>query len=619
MAGWLDFLRGRERDGPPSPEALSQARALGELADTLLARGRLDEALQHYLEAAQHGAASAAVHANLGALLRDRGRLDEAEVHLQRALELDPPLGPAAFNLALIRIGQRRWEVAATLLRQSLQAEPRQADAQYWLGNALMGQGDAGAAREAYRAALRLDSGFVKARWGLAMAQLPAIAATAAEQAAAPQAFAAELRQLKSWLLRHRTPAAVEAVGAQQPYYLAYIEQDHRAVLGTYGELCASLMAGWARQAKLPKAAASGGRTRVGIVSAHLYSHSVWHALVRGWLEHLDAKRFEIHLFHTGAGNDAQTQWASRHATLHQGLGPWPAWAKAISAAGCDVLLYPEIGMDATTARLSALRLAPAQAASWGHPITTGLPTIDAFLSAAALEPPEAQAHYTEKLVALPRLGCAYRRYGTRPGKVDPAAWSVAAGDRMLVCAGNPFKYMPERDALFVEVARRCSPCKLLFFGEAGDLKSALLERRLRGVFADAQLEFDQYVRFVPWLSQEQFFGLLARADVFLDSAGFSGFNTAMQAVECGIPIVAWEGQFLRGRLTSGILRQMGLDEWVAGSVPEFAACVQALCADAAQRGARARLAQQRERLFDDQGSVEALGVELERLAGKES
>ena len=47
--------------------------------------------------------------------------------------------------------------------------------------------------------------------------------------------------------------------------------------------------------------------------------------------------------------------------------------------------------MNALALRLAALRLAPLQAASWGHPETTGLPTIDCYFSAAAFEPAHAQ------------------------------------------------------------------------------------------------------------------------------------------------------------------------------------------------------------------------------------
>ena len=47
------------------------------------------------------------------------------------------------------------------------------------------------------------------------------------------------------------------------------------------------------------------------------------------------------------------------------------------------------------------MRLARVQATPWGHPETTGFPTIDYYLSAEALEPPNAAANYTERLVAL--------------------------------------------------------------------------------------------------------------------------------------------------------------------------------------------------------------------------
>jgi len=54
-------------------------------------------------------------------------------------------------------------------------------------------------------------------------------------------------------------------------------------------------------------------------------------------------------------------------------------WLKEIRDDIPDILFLPEIGMDPLTCKLAALRLAPLQAASWGHPVTTGLPEIDLF------------------------------------------------------------------------------------------------------------------------------------------------------------------------------------------------------------------------------------------------
>ena len=77
----------------------------------------------------------------------------------------------------------------------------------------------------------------------------------------------------------------------------------------------------------------------------------------------------------------------------------------------------------------SARSLARVQLARWGHPLTTGLPTIDGYISAQAFVQENSQAHYNEPLIALPRLGCSYRAYGTKPRAVD-----LPAGDYALLC-----------------------------------------------------------------------------------------------------------------------------------------------------------------------------------------
>ncbi len=621
-AALLALAEGRHE---AAAQHLSRARGKGkrlalahrELAAFLLQRGQLPAGERQLEEAIAADPNDAVAHANLGAVRKDLGRGDEAMQSFERALALQPQLLEAAFNLAMLRIDRKDWGAAAALLRDYLAHHPRDAEAQYWLGNALMGDADAAGARAAYEAAVRIDSQHARARWGVVMAQLPAVAVNEEEQAQALQAFDRELGRLREWC-RTNAKDAWQAVGAQQPFYLAYMAGNHAPALRHYGALCAELMATWARRVKVPAPTArrAGERLRVGIVSGHVQGHSVWHALLRGWVEHLDRQRFELHLFHTGHTSDPETRWATGQVeSLQQGLGDWTAWAKAVSDAQLDVVIYPEVGMDSATLRLASLRLARVQLAGWGHPLTTGLPTIDGYLSAEAFEPAGAQQHYTETLHALPRLGCAYRPYGTRAQVPDVAEWDIAPSDRLLVAPGVAFKYGPGEDALWAEIARRCAPCKLLFF-RGNDRHAARLEQRLRAAFLAAQVDFDAHVRFVPWLSQAVFFGVLQRADVFLDTVGFSGFNTAMQAVECGTPIVAWEGRFMRGRFASGILRALQLDEWIADSHAAYVDKVARLCAEPTLRDAvRKQIVERRGALHDDKASVQAFGELMEKLA----
>src|SRR5262249_55525535 len=134
------------------------------------------------------------------------------------------------------------------------------------------------------------------------------------------------------------------------------------------------------------------------------------------------------------------------------------------------------------------------------------------------------------------------------------------------------------------EIARRVPGGKLVFFRGEPDALAARLEQRLRSAFDRAGVAFDRHAVFLPWLNPEEFRALLARAHLFLDTIGFSGFNTAVQAVRCGLPVVTREGSFMRGRLASGVLRHLGFDELVAASDAEYVELAVALAGDPPRR-----------------------------------
>jgi len=628
--GRADWLSGLLQHQAGRREAAETAFRVALELDPLLADARLqlarlqreaglwEEAIDSCRAAVTADPRHAEAQADLGAMLRDRGQGEAALVHLRAAVEVDPRLARAWFNLALSQIDTGQWAQAAGSLERVVAVEPRQAEAHYWLGHARMALGDPDAARKAYATALAADAGFLRARWALAMAQIEPVPAGVVAESASRAAFAKALERLATWM-RTRAPGdAFEAVAVAQPFYLAYQDENPRDLLAQYGRLCTTTMAAWARKAGLgaPPANSSGRRPlRVGIVSAHLHDHSVWNAIVRGWVEHADRSRVEFHLFAFGGHEDGETAFARRRAAGFHRLGSWPDAAGMLASARLDAIIYPEIGMHTATAKLAALRLAALQLASWGHPVTTGLPTIDVYIGAEALEPPDADGHYTERLERLPRLGCTPRRYGVAPERIDLIAAGLQAGERVLLCPGSPFKYGPTHDKLWVEVARRSPRGRLVFFRGGPDGLAERFERRLRIAFDAAGLDFDRQVSMQPRQSRARFFGWLAAADAFLDSVGFSGLNTVMQAVECGTPIVTLEGPSLRNRFGAGVLRQMGLGEWVATDASGYAERVARLAGDAALRAdVSARIRSGARALFDDRAASTACVDLLERL-----
>ena len=591
----------------------------------LRGQGEHDAAIEQLRKAVQLDPALTAAHAALVGALVDSGRGDEAMRHGQDFAGAHPDNGAALAMQAAAHFAQGRMEEAVDLYRRAA-ADPA-ADASTFLayGNALMGAGLAEDAARQFARAVALDPQNGRARFALAMSHLRPVYDDAAQMDTSRRAFARALAELEAWFTPARTASGVQGVGSAQPFYLAYHPVDARPLLAPYGKTIARLMAAGAAppHAPAPAAAAPAGprKLRVGIAAAQVRDHSVWNAITQGWVRHFDRDRIDLTLFKLEHASDDETARARREAaTFVDSPATLDGWARAIAEARLDVLIYPEIGMHPLTTRLAAMRLAPVQAAAWGQPLTTGLPTIDLFISAQALEPAAGASHYSERLVALPHLGVCMQPLQPAAVAPDFATLGLDAAEPLLLCAGTPFKYTPQGDAALVAIAARLQARgagRLVFFRSPRPAMSAQVEQRMRQAFAKAGVDHDRTVAWIPTLNRGRFFGLMKRATALLDTPGFSGFNTALQALECDLPVVAFEGEFMRGRLASGPLRLLGLDELVATTPGQFADIALRLVEDEAWHAHLEReIAQRRHALFFDQAPVRALEDALFDAAG---
>ncbi|MGH8677624.1 MAG: tetratricopeptide repeat protein, partial [Burkholderiales bacterium] len=586
------------------------AEAHNNLGNALKHHGEVDEAIASYGTALSFKPDLADAHYNLATALRDQGRLEEAIASYRKVVSLKADFAEAHNDLGVALRDQDNLEEAVASYRTALSFKPELAETHYNLGIALKAQGRRDEAIACFYKALSRKPDFAEARWAIAVSTIAVVGGTGEAPADRRTEFEVALEDLDNWFGAERVKEGFKAVGSQQPFHLAYQEEDNRDVLFRYGALCSRLMNDWLlRQDLEPARAAPRGNARLGIVSSHFCNHSVWHALVQGWLERLNRDRFELHLFHLGTTQDDQTAFARRGATTFSaGKGGLRRWVEAILAQRPDALIYPDIGMDAMTVKLASMRLAPVQICAWGHPLTTGLPSIDYFVSADGFEPDDAAGHYTEQLIRLPHLGCFYPFMPTDPADLDLGALAIDETLPLLICPGAPFKYAPQHDGVLLDIARKLGRCQFVFFRSHLKEQSELLQHRLRSVFAQGGLRYDDFAVSVPWQPKRAFYALMQRADVYLDTIGFSGFNTAMQAVECGLPIVTREGKFMRGRLASGILKRMGLAELVASNEDAYIALAIRLAKDSEYRQQmRERMRESRNVLFNDRAPIRAL------------
>jgi protein O-GlcNAc transferase len=579
---------------------------------------RLDAALQCFDAALSLKGEDALTLARKASALLSMERAADALSCADQAVRIEPDLAEG-HNIragALRRLN--RHAEALRCFERALNLDP--AFVEGWCNRGIVAHeiGDTETAVTNYRRALQLDPHCVQARTRLLGALIPALPLTAEEAIRARAAFDVELREIE-----HRFEAAnlnvadAFAAARQQFFYLSYREDSNKALLERYRRASSRQLARLHPAPLSPARAGVAGdaprKLRLGFVSAHVFDHSVFNAILKGWLRCLDRSRFEISLFSVGIREDALTRAAgARVDHFERGARTMSEWVHSIRACNLDALIYPEIGMNEITLGLANLRLAGRQYAAWGHPETSGLPTIDTYLSAEAFEPPNAQEHYTERLVPLPHLGVHIERLATPATPVDLDALKLSGNGPLLVCPGVPFKYQPQDDHVLVQIAQRLGRCTfLLFIHERVELSNKL-HARIAAAFRQSNLDPGLYLRIIPWQPQSSFLGLLQQADVYLDTIGFSGFNTMMQAVESRLPCVTYDGRFMRGRLGSGIMRRVGLPELIAATKQEYVEIAVRLGASADYRGQlRERIRASDRSLYADKAAVDALSATL--------
>ncbi len=361
-------------------------------------------------------------------------------------------------------------------------------------------------------------------------------------------------------------------------------------------------------------------RVRVGFVSKHVRDCTVGHYFKRFMTDLSDA---QIEVFiHACGTRDAFTDDIAKRVDQLRFFDDEASTLARVSTGiaqdALDVLIYPEIGMEPLIEKLAAMRLAPLQCALWGHPVTTGLPTIDVFFSGAGLEPEGADAHYRERLQLLPGLGTCYPA-PPPPSALTRAQLGLPEGVPLAVCAQSPFKWNPEFTRAVARSLSASPAAQLVVFDGPAVGSGELFDEYLAFHFSQVGVDAKQRVIRLPQRSRADFLAVLATCDLGLDTFGFSGGNTSLDAFSVGLPVVTLPGEFMRGRQTFAMLALMSSTieaSLVARDADDYLRITTTLLGDAESREALRRdIRASNHHLFDDVSAVVALREWLMREA----
>lgn len=536
----------------------------------------------------------AVYHYNLGNALAARGRLDAAIDSFQAALKLDPARVTARTNLARAFSESGKHRQAVTEYRHLLQAQPSAA-ARNALARALIrfADSDPAGAPGYDEAAALLQQAWDDAddaiathlalahchrqrnRWTEAAGHYQAALAQKPEDPAPHNELANcynQLGRIPEAILQYRetyrlAPDFPEALAS----VLACLNYDP----GCPPDHAAAEHRHWAERVaapyypKHPRFDNERGierRLRIGYVSPDLRRHPVA-AIFEPILAAHDRGQVDVTCYYNFAGEDVVTL---RLKSLAEQWRPVAgidddALCAQIRADRIDILV--DLAGHTMHNRLLAFarKPAPVQASWLGYFNTTGLATMDYFISDPWSSPADQDRYYVEQLLRLP-----HTRFCYQAPEYMPAVGPLPAATRGIVtfgCLNNLSKVNEKVLALWGEVLRAVPESRLL-------LQTAALDdapNRLRfgklcekhGIAPD-RLEMRGFAPFnrVP----ESY----AEIDIALDPFPFCGGMTSLEALWLGVPVITLPEAGLASRQSASMLMNLSLPALIAADPAQY-------------------------------------------------
>lgn len=602
-----------------SGHVLSDSQA-HQLARAYFAQAQFEQALALYQKLQRAHPRHSGLALELGNTYVELKDFDKAQTMYQQALELDPQSEKILFSLARLAFLRRQFEAARQFTQAALEQNDRFLEAWYLFGSLQQQSGQIQAAclsfeqacrlaphdpaswnhlglvyqalsqsekaQRAYRKALELQPDHPEVKINLALSlrddnqsqaaltlfdsidsfqalylqacTLPIVLADADEALQWQTHLYQSLQRCFDYAQKNdiRIQDPMQELG-RLPFYLPYLGINDCAILQMLSKLwltiCPDL--NW-QSPHIHQAPDTPQRWRIGIFSAHLRQHTV-KELFGYLLSDLDPQRFDVIGFYWGNPDELATQSVSViviPTDLKQAR-------EIISDFKLDLALYLDIGMEPFGYFLAYSRLARRQLVTWGHPISTGIPSVDAYLTCPDLDL-EPEQNYSETLLMAPAFfGNWQLPELTHTSRAD---FGLPPTGRLYLCLQSLYKIHPEMDLLFAGILQADPDAYLVLIdGVFASWRKALTQRW------SGKLDLRRVI-WLPRLSNQDFLEVLKLGDVFLDTRPFGGGLTILQAYSLGIPVVSWPTTHAKGRFAQVISTQINWHAGIVQSAQEY-------------------------------------------------
>lgn len=318
-------------------------------------------------------------------------------------------------------------------------------------------------------------------------------------------------------------------------------------------------------------------RLKIGYVSPDFLSHPVGYLSSEVLTAH-DRQSFEVHCYSHAMTSDGLTE------KIRKGVEHWhdtttlndAELAELIVEHGIDILV--DLSGHTAQHRLPAFARKPAPIqVSWiGYFHSTGMRSIDYFITDPYSSPKGYGQHFSEIPVWLPHTRFCY----TAPDYAPPVAQDTPCVEKGYVTLGCFNKIEKITDSVayaWAKILLRLPDAKLRLkaagFAEQG-VRDEIHRRFAALGIAPERIELSRASPHDDMLREYD------EMDIALDPFPFTGGITTFEALWMGVPVVTLAGAAVVGRQSASALHNLGLSDLVNETIDDYIDCAVRLASD---------------------------------------
>ncbi|WP_269624298.1 tetratricopeptide repeat protein [Prochlorococcus marinus] len=555
------------------------AIAHSNLANILKDIGKLQEAEVFALRATKIQPDLAEAHSNLANILRMLSKLKEAEISIHKAIEINPNIAESYYNLAGVLKDLGKIKEAESSIRKAIDLEPKSAIYHYNLGLIRIGLGEE--VTYEFEKASKLDpknlSFRIKSK--LYISEIPF----------SQEQTDFERNQFKEQLAIIEKDKSLEFKGdlfSTCAFYLAYHNaSDDLEILKLLGNVLRNskgLINTKFNQEKGIIESQRRNSIRLGICSEYLKNHSVC-MFFGNIIKQIASSDVEVIIFRTpyykvDSLSQSIDSLASEVIMMPESI---QEASDLILNQSIDILFYPDIGMSNYTYLLSLSRLALVQFTTLGHPMTSGLPEIDYFISCDNYETKYSNEFYSERLIKLNRIPVNYSKPINKGNTFNKSKLNISEKSFLIGIPHAPFKFHPDYDKILDKILENI-PNSFLFFADG---PKKLQTDKLKERWAKTTKLVLNRTIFYPRVSFGDFLEIVKMLDIIIDPFYFGMGNTFYQAMAFNTPVVTMPTNHMKSRHAFAGYKQMDIKGApIANSPDEYISICKKLAFDKSYR-----------------------------------